>query len=78
MVFPSNRDILDYVHRYAATFDLTSRIRFGVEVELVDRSGTKWRVVHSGGSETFDRVVVASGSFHTTGHPCAGRCRSVH
>ena len=34
LVFPSNRDILAYLHRYAETFGLTSRIRFGTRVEL--------------------------------------------
>ena len=32
-VFPSNRDILAYLHRYAETFALTSRIRFGTRVD---------------------------------------------
>ena len=29
LVYPSNREIVDYLHRYADTFGLTSRIRFG-------------------------------------------------
>ena len=37
LVFPSNRDILDYLHRYAETFGLTSRIRFGTRVDLLSR-----------------------------------------
>ena len=39
LVYPSNRDILDYLHRYAATFGLTPRIRFGNRVELLRRDG---------------------------------------
>ena len=35
LVYPSNRDILDYLHRYAEMFGLTSRIRFGTRVELL-------------------------------------------
>ena len=31
LVFPSNRDILDYLHRYADMFGLDVRIRFGTE-----------------------------------------------
>ncbi len=37
LVFPSNRDILAYLHRYAETFALTSRIRFGTRVEHLSR-----------------------------------------
>ena len=33
LVFPSNRDILDYLNRYADMFGLRSRIRFGARVE---------------------------------------------
>src|SRR6478736_5210763 len=42
LVYPSNRDILDYLHRYAATFGLTPRIRFGNRVELLQRDGARW------------------------------------
>jgi NAD(P)-dependent dehydrogenase (short-subunit alcohol dehydrogenase family) len=68
-VFPSSHDILAYLHRFAEMFDLTSRIRFGTGVELVSRSGHEWRVGHSGVSESFDRVVVASGRFHSPAIP---------
>ena len=37
LVFPSNRYILDYLHRDAETFTLTSRIRFGTRIELLSR-----------------------------------------
>ena len=69
LVYPSNRDILDYLHRYAATFGLTPRIRFGRGVELLRRDGTRWLVDHDGGTESFDRVVVASGRFHSPAIP---------
>jgi len=65
-VFPSNGDVLDYLRRYAEAFDLLSRSRFGVEISCLrrhDRSG--WTVGHSGGTERFDRVVVATGRFQT-------------
>ncbi len=65
LTFPSNRDILAYLHRYAETFDLTSRIRFGARVDLVSRGDGGWLVEHSGTTETFDRVVVASGRFQS-------------
>ncbi|RDH79602.1 dimethylaniline monooxygenase [Mycolicibacterium moriokaense] len=64
-VFPSNHDILAYLHRYADTFALTSRIRFGTRVERVSRGTGGWVVEHSGTAETFARVVVASGRFQT-------------
>ena len=67
LVFPSNRDILTYLHRYAETFALTSRIRFGTRVELLSRGESGWLVEHSGTTEVFERVVVASGRFQS---PC--------
>jgi cation diffusion facilitator CzcD-associated flavoprotein CzcO len=66
-VFPSNRDILAYLHRYAETFALASRIRFGTRVENLSRGEGGWVVGHSGTTETFERVVVASGRFES---PC--------
>jgi dimethylaniline monooxygenase (N-oxide forming) len=65
LVYPSNRDILGYLNRYAATFGLTSRIRFGTHVDLITRDGNGWLVRHGGADERFDRVVVASGRFHS-------------
>jgi len=65
LVYPSNLDILDYLHRYADVFDLTSRIRFGTRVELLSRHDGRWLLHHGGGTERFTRVVVASGRFHT-------------
>ena len=69
LVYPSNRDIQRYLHRYAATFGLTSRIRFGTRVELITRDGAGWLVHHGGTQERFDRVVVASGRFHAPAIP---------
>jgi dimethylaniline monooxygenase (N-oxide forming) len=69
VVFPSSQVILAYLHRFADGFDLTSRIRFGTRVELVSRNGSEWSVGHSGVSDDFDRVVVASGRFHSPAIP---------
>ena len=69
LVYPSNRDILSYLNRYAATFGLTSRIRFGTRVELITRDRAGWLVRHAGADEPFDRVVVASGRFHAPAIP---------
>ncbi|KUI27898.1 NAD(P)/FAD-dependent oxidoreductase [Mycobacterium sp. GA-2829] len=68
-VFPSNRDILDYLHRYADMFGLTTRIRFDTRVDLLDRDGDRWRIRHGDTVETFDRIVVASGRFGTPALP---------
>jgi dimethylaniline monooxygenase (N-oxide forming) len=65
LVFPSCQEMLEYLHRYAAAFDLDSRIRLDTGVEHLGRSGSGWRVRHSSGVEDFDRVVVASGRFQT-------------
>jgi dimethylaniline monooxygenase (N-oxide forming) len=65
LTFPSNRDILAYLHRYAETFALTSRIRFGTRVDLLSRGDGGWLIEHSGATETFERVVVASGRFQS-------------
>ena len=47
-VYLSNREVLDYLHRYAETFGLTSRIRLGTRVELIRRDAAGWIVVHAG------------------------------
>ena len=65
LTFPSNRDILAYLHRYAEKFALTSRIRFGTRVDLLSRDDGGWLVDHSGTTEAFERVVVASGRFQS-------------
>jgi dimethylaniline monooxygenase (N-oxide forming) len=68
-VYLSNREVLDYLHRYAETFGLTSRVRLGTRVELVRRDAAGWVVVHAGTEERFERVVVASGRFHAPAIP---------
>jgi dimethylaniline monooxygenase (N-oxide forming) len=64
-VHPTCGDILGYLHRYAETFDLTSRIRLDTRVDLLGRSDGGWAVEHSGTTERFDRVVVATGRFQS-------------
>jgi len=70
LTFPSNRDILAYLHRYAERFGITSRIRFGTRVDRLSGGDDGWLVHHSGTTESFERVVVASGRFQT---PCTPR-----
>ena len=69
LVYPSNRDILEYLRRYAETFGLAERILFGTQVELIKRNGARWLVRHPGGQDSFDRVVVATGRFHAAAIP---------
>ncbi len=65
LTFPSNRDILAYLRRYAEMFGLPPRIRFGTRVDRLSRSDGRWLVEHSGTAETFERVAVASGRFQS-------------
>jgi len=69
LVYPPNRDILDYLHRYAEKFGLSSRIRFETRVEPLEQDGARWLVTHDGIDESFERVVVASGRFHAPAIP---------
>jgi hypothetical protein len=62
-VFPSNRDVLGYLRRYAEKFGLTSCIRFSTPVRSLRRSGDRWVVCCDGDEYAYDRVVVASGRF---------------
>ncbi|OAN38958.1 flavin-containing monooxygenase [Mycolicibacterium iranicum] len=62
--FLPNEDVLDYLRRYAAMFDLERRIRLSCKVTQVSRRGTRWAVEHEGSTELFDKVVIASGRFH--------------
>ena len=67
-VFPSSRDILDYLHRYAETFGLTSRIRSAPRSNS-QPGRRRLGGAHGGSEERFDRVVVASGRFHSPAIP---------
>jgi len=69
LVFPSSRDILDYLYRYADAFGLRSRIRTDTTVERLSPARPGWLVSHSGVDEHFDRVVVATGRFHSPARP---------
>lgn len=64
-VFPSGRDVLGYLHRYAGRFGLAAGIRHDTTIRRLEQDGQRWRLTHSGGTDTFDRVVVATGRFHS-------------
>src|SRR5580700_5218099 len=68
-IFPSNKEILAYLKRYARRFDILPQVRFGTRVELIERNaqGVGWLVRSNGAeekSEIFPYVVVASGRFN--------------
>lgn len=69
LVYQRNRDILDYLHRYADKFALRPRIRLNNRVHLISRGKTGWLVRHADGEECFERVVVASGRFNAPAVP---------
>jgi hypothetical protein len=68
-VFPSSRDILNYLHRFAEKFGLLPRIRFNHSVQSLRRVGDRWLVGSAGVEEAFHRVVVASGRFQLPAIP---------
>jgi dimethylaniline monooxygenase (N-oxide forming) len=68
-IFPTNKEILAYLKRYARKFDILSQVRFGTRVQLIERNpqGVGWLVQSNGvkeKSEIFPYVVVASGRFN--------------
>jgi dimethylaniline monooxygenase (N-oxide forming) len=65
VVFPHNRAVQAYLHRYAETFGLIPRIRFTTPVTGLRRGPGGWLLRTPDGEELFERVVVATGRFHT-------------
>lgn len=64
--FPSNHDILAYLGRYADLFGIAARIRFDTTITRLRRDGSgRWVVEFDGGSQIFDRVVVATGRYQS-------------
>lgn len=64
-------EVIDYLARYARSFD--APVQTGVEVtEVVERDGSGYRVVTSGGELDARAVVVASGSFQYPRRPAVG------
>ncbi|MEZ4383738.1 MAG: NAD(P)-binding domain-containing protein [Nannocystaceae bacterium] len=62
--FVDHREILDYLERYAAHFDLTRRIRFGCAVESATREGGRWRVRAGKATISARNLVVSAGLHH--------------
>lgn len=74
-VFPDHVDMYNYFTGYAAHFDLVKHVRFNSRVvdirpvEPFDRRQPRWQLtIEGGGTETFDRVVVASGHLASPRH----------
>ena len=65
--YPSNREIGDYLLRYAARFDLTAQTRLRTAVREIRAVPGGWAVRHDAQEEVFEKVVVASGRFQ---HAC--------
>src|SRR5215469_15566950 len=68
-IFPSNKEILAYLKRYARRFDIVSQVHFCTRVELIEHNpqGVGWLVRSNGAeekSEIFPYVIVASGRFN--------------
>src|SRR4051794_30849091 len=49
VIFPSNREILAYLGRYAARFDILSRVRYQTRVELIEHDPTGGWMIRSNG-----------------------------
>lgn len=68
--FPTWRQMWQYLEGYADKFKLREHLRLNCKVEKVSRAGKKWRVdvkPKDGEvfSEEFDKVIMATGTFHT-------------
>jgi cation diffusion facilitator CzcD-associated flavoprotein CzcO len=66
-LYPGNREIGDYLARYAATFGLTARTRLRTAVRQITAVPGGWAVQHGGHEDVFEKVVVACGRFQ---HAC--------
>ena len=61
-MFPHQKDIWNYLHSYAETFNLMPHIKLNTEVETVEKKGETWHVSCSNGDVfTSKYLVVASG-----------------
>lgn len=76
-LFPSHRDVAEYLGSFADAFDIRRRIRFRTRVTSVEPEagpGDRWWVQHEDADDTaerelFDAVVVASGHQGVPSHP---------
>lgn len=73
-VYPTQGEMLEYLTRYVEAFGLKPHIRLNTRVDLLERSAEGWlvRSTHGGvqRSESFRRVVVATGRHVAADVPC--------
>ena len=68
--YPTNREALAYLERYAEKFGVREHIRVQHRVDLIERAGDgQWAVTFSAAdgtvaTEVYPRVIVASGRYH--------------
>jgi cation diffusion facilitator CzcD-associated flavoprotein CzcO len=62
-VFPVRDDYVRYLESYAKRHDLP--VRFGLQVDRIDRRGDEWLLATSAGDLTAGQVIVATGHQHT-------------
>lgn len=69
--YPRHDQALRYLRSYANQFDLLGRIRFGQDVERIERNGSGWNVKTSGNDHPsrYDMVVIANGHHRTANMP---------
>lgn len=73
-LFPTHRQVAEYLQQYAEQFDLLRHIRFRTEVVSVqpvhDEGATRWLVrLADGTQDEFDAIVVAAGHQGVPAHP---------
>ena len=65
--YPSRDDVISYMHSYTTHHGLDPQL--GCTVERIETQGDGWQVTHSGGTETADIVVMATGVNGTPRQP---------
>jgi cation diffusion facilitator CzcD-associated flavoprotein CzcO len=66
-MFPTRDEFIRYLESYVKRHDLA--VRFGIQVNRIDRCGDSWRVVTSAGDLTARHVIFATGQQHTPRMP---------
>ena len=73
-LFPSNRQVHDYLRRYAECFGVGQRVRLNTRVIGIERTDSQWTVRYQTGSDapktqTFAHVIAASGRYNKPRRP---------
>lgn len=68
--YPDHRQILSYLRDFAAAYDLTGRIRFGVAVESLRKATDGWELrLSDGTTRTYLGVIVCTGAQWSPNEP---------